>query len=113
MKSILFVIAADPRTSGRAAEAVRMAAGLSAWKKIEVSLYLCDAAVLMLQPATERLIDEENFARYFPILQENGRPIYIQETNPLLTGPGVVPSETVSAARLAALAAEHHHVLRF
>ena len=43
---LLLIVTTDPRISPRPAEAVRIAAGVGAWQKIDVTLYLRDAAVL-------------------------------------------------------------------
>ena len=53
--SILFVIDADPRTSGRPAEAIRIAAGVAVWRKVNVSVYLRKAAALILVRRPRRL----------------------------------------------------------
>jgi hypothetical protein len=65
----LFVITSDPRTSHRPAEAVRIAAGVGAWKKVAVSLYLHGAAARILDEATGDFVDEEHIARYLPMLE--------------------------------------------
>jgi hypothetical protein len=111
----LFVIAEDPRRSGRPAEALRVAAGLSVWKKVDVAVYLRGAAAQLLDAAAEGFVDEENFARYWPILAENGAPIYAQSGAPGLPPRGLaaVPFEEISDAQWAALAAARDCVLRF
>ena len=60
----LFVIDTDPRSSGRPAEAVRIAAGVGVWKRIDVAVYLRDAAILILGENTDELVDQDNFTRY-------------------------------------------------
>jgi sulfur relay (sulfurtransferase) DsrF/TusC family protein len=111
----LFVIDADPRASGRPAEAVRIAAGVGVWKKIEVALYLRAAAVLILGEDTCELVDQENYTRYLPILGEFGRPIFVQEGAPALSrlGQSLLPIQQISDAVLARLAAESSCVIRF
>ena len=113
--SALFVIDADPRTSGRPAEAVRIAAGVGVWKRIDVAVYLRDAAVLILGENTEDLVDQDNYARYLPLLGELGRPIYIQQGASCLgqLGQAVLSYQEISDSRLAPLAAERSQVLRF
>ncbi|MGA2750995.1 MAG: hypothetical protein ABSG59_19680 [Verrucomicrobiota bacterium] len=113
--SALFVIAADPRRSGRVAEAVRIAAGLGAWKKVDVAVYLREAAVLALGENTDDLVDEENYARYLPVLGQAVARIYVQQGAPLLPrlGQATLPLEEISDARLAELAAARNYVLRF
>jgi len=64
----LFVIASDPRTSHRPAEAVRIAAGVAAWKKVDVSLYLHGDAARILDESAGDFVDEEHIERYLPML---------------------------------------------
>jgi hypothetical protein len=44
MKKTLLIISSDPRTSPRPAEALRVAAGLSAWGRLTVSILLVGEA---------------------------------------------------------------------
>ncbi len=113
--SALFVIDSDPRKSARPAEAVRIAAGVAVWKKIDVTVYLRDAAILVLGEDTDELVDHENFARYLPVLGESGRPIYVQEGSPWLgrLGQSALPFEEISDGGLAQLALERSQVIRF
>jgi hypothetical protein len=64
----LFVIASDPRTSHRPAEAVRIAAGVAAWKKVDASLYLHGEAARLLDEAPGDFMDEEHIERYLPMI---------------------------------------------
>jgi hypothetical protein len=113
--SILFIITTDPRRSPRPAEAIRIAAGVGTWKKAEVSVYLRDAAVLALSEFADEFVDEENYTRYFPIIGEFGRPIYVQRGAPLLReiGEPALPFEDISDVELANLAARHTYSARF
>lgn len=74
----LFVIASDPRKSHRPAEAIRIAAGVGAWKKAEVSVYLWGEGKHILDDAAGDFVDEEHFTRYLPMLQEEGK-IYVHK----------------------------------
>jgi len=111
----LFIIDTDPRSSGRPAEAVRIAAGIGVWKKIDVAVYLRAAAIPILAEDTDDLVDGENFASYWPILGESGRPIYVQKDAKSLSeiGQSAVPFQEISDAELARLAAARSCVLRF
>ena len=113
--SILFIITSDPRTSPRPAEAIRIAAGVGTWKKVDVSVYLRDAAVLALSEFADEFVDEENYTRYFPIIGEFGRPIYVQREAPLLAelGEATLPFQEVSDVELAALVAQQSYTARF
>ena len=113
--SALFVITTDPRISGRPAEAVRIAAGVGVWKKVEVALYLRGAAALLLGEDTADLIDEENYTRYLPVLAESGHPVYVQKGAPELArlGHASLPFAEITDAQLAELAASRNCLLRF
>lgn len=80
MKRMLVVISTDPRTSPRPAEAIRIAAGVGAWKKAEVSLLLRGPAGYCLAEEVDDFKDEDNFTRYLPIIAEWKRPIYVEST---------------------------------
>jgi sulfur relay (sulfurtransferase) DsrF/TusC family protein len=98
-RRLLFIIDSDPQSSHRPAEAVRIAAGIAAWKQVEVSLYFRGAASLALTDEAESLIDGDNFTRYLPILRE--------------AGARVLSGEEMSDEALAAWAAEQTSVARF
>lgn len=65
----LFVIASDPHTSPRPAEAVRIAAGVVTWKKVDVSLYLHGPAKRLMDGAVGDFVDEEHIERYLPMIE--------------------------------------------
>src|SRR5438093_7329231 len=111
---VLFTVTSDPRTSPRPAEAVRIAAGVGAWQKVEVTLYLRDPAVLALGESAEELVDGENFTRYLPLVTEGRRPVYVQRDAPSLAelGETAIRCERIGDAQLAQLAARSHYVLR-
>lgn len=111
----LVIVSSDPRTSPRPAEAIRIAAGVGAWKKVTVTLVLCEAAVLSLREFPDELIDEDNFVRYLPIIGEWGRPVLVETGAPLLADLGETPVkyERITLPQLARLAAESDCVLRF
>lgn len=77
--SVLFVVTGDPRSSHRPAEAIRIAAGIAAWKQADVTVYLHDAAVLALSEWTEELMDGDFFENYLPILGQNGAGVFVQK----------------------------------
>src|ERR1043165_1204955 len=82
--SALFIITGDPRTSAKPAEGIRIAAGVGTWKKADITVYLHGPAVLALSEYVDEFIDEDNYSRYFPIVAEFGRPIYVQRGAELL-----------------------------
>jgi sulfur relay (sulfurtransferase) DsrF/TusC family protein len=112
---VLFIIRGDPRTSPRPAEAIRIAAGVGTWKKVDISVYLRGAAVLALSEYADEFIDEDNYTRYFPIIGEWGRPIYAQRGAPLLgeIGDSALKFEEISDEELAGLAAHSDYVVNF
>jgi hypothetical protein len=76
----LVLIETDPRTSARPAEGIRIAAGIGAWKKTDVTLLLRGPAGYSLQEYADELVDEDNFTHYLPLVAEGPRPIYIEES---------------------------------
>jgi hypothetical protein len=104
----LIIVTSDPRTSPRPAEAIRIAAGVGAWKRAEVLLYLREAAILALSEFVDELVDEDHFHRYLPIVGEWERPVYVQRGHPLRTQLGTSPVrfEEIGDDELATLAAQ-------
>ena len=111
----LVIITGDPRRSAKPAEAVRIAAGVGTWKKADIAVYLRGPAVLALSEYVDEFIDEDNYSRYFPIVGEFGRPIYVQRGAALLgeIGESLLKFEEIDDAQLAKLAADSQYVLRF
>lgn len=113
--NVLFIVSGDPRTSPRPAEAIRIAAGVGAWKKANIKVYLRDAAVLALSEFADEFVDEDNYTRYLPIVKDFGQPIFVQQNAPELQelGEPVLPFKEISDSDLAGLAAESNYVIRF
>ena len=115
MKKVLIIVTNDPRQSARPAEAIRVAAGVGAWNRVETTLYLRGAAALALGEFTDELVDEDHFQRYLPLVRDWKRPVLVQQgaadSYPL--GETAIPFAEVSDAELARLAALHDMVLRF
>jgi len=111
---LLIVVSADPRTSGRLAEAVRLAAGISAWQKVTVTLYIGGAAVTGLLPGEGRFVDEDNIIEFLPALAEHHQEVYVEAGHPLLATRGTeIPFPPLDVAGLAQLAARHDYVMHF
>ena len=112
---VLFLITSDPRTSPRPAEAVRIAAGVSAWRKVTVTVYLRGAAVLALSEFPDDLADGENFTRYLPLVEESGGMICVQRGAPLLNDLGHRSDSFRETGddELAALVMQNDCVVRF
>jgi hypothetical protein len=112
---VLFVVRSDPRTSGRPAEAIRMAAGIGAWKKADVRVYLHGPAIRALGEWVDDLVDEDNYTRYLPILREWGKPVLVEAGAEELAdlGEASVPFHPTGVADLARLCAAAASVIRF
>jgi len=112
---VLLIIEGDPRTSGKPAEAIRIAAGVGTWKKTDITVYLRGPGVLALSEFADEFVDEDNYTRYFPIVADFGRPIYVQMDAPLLEDIGESPLkfEEIDTTQLADLCARSKYVLRF
>ena len=114
-RSVLFVISGDPRVDPRPAEALRIAAGVGAWGKVDITVYLRGAAVLALSDVTDEFVDEEIYRRHLPALAESGRPFYVQRGAPFLAEPAKPGTrlEEISDSQLAKLAAQCDAVAHF
>jgi sulfur relay (sulfurtransferase) DsrF/TusC family protein len=112
---VLFIIEGDPRSSAKPAEAIRIAAGVGTWKKTDITVYLRGDGVLALSEYADEFVDEDNYTRYFPIVADFGRPIYVQKNAPLLKEIGDSPMtfEEIDDAQLAGICAKSKYVLRF
>jgi hypothetical protein len=112
---LLLIVDSDPRNSPRPAEAVRIAAGVGAWERLRVILYLHGPAVALLDPESDQFPDGDNYARYLPLVRETDQALRVQAGASL--PPGVSePGEGFSlldAAELARLTAESTWVIRF
>jgi hypothetical protein len=75
-KSLLVLIGADPHESDRAAEAIRVAAGIGAWKKVRVNVCLHGPAVACVTEPPENLESGELIAEHLPSILEHGGQIY-------------------------------------
>ncbi|MCP5521084.1 MAG: hypothetical protein H7A46_06005 [Verrucomicrobiales bacterium] len=112
---VLVIVASDPRESARPAEAIRIAAGVGAWRRAEMNLYLRGPAVRSLTEFADELVDEDNFTRYLPMLAEWERPILVQQNAKPLgdLGEAVLKYREIDDAELAVVAGEHDIILRF
>jgi sulfur relay (sulfurtransferase) DsrF/TusC family protein len=114
MKALaLFVITSDPRTSARPVEAIRIAVGVAAWKRVEVAVYLHGSAVLTAAEEVDDLVDADNLLRYTPLLRDLGRPVYIDPKSECRVTNTALVIEALDSSALARLAASSSYVLRF
>ncbi len=113
--SVLIVIASDPRTSPRAAEAVRIAAGISVWGRLDVQVCLQGAAVQMLGEFPDDLMDGDQVTQCLPMLARHNCSLYVgRDAVPTLpTARAEIPFQEIDASQLGALAAQCRCLLRF
>src|SRR3954453_16970992 len=83
-KSLLVAVTCDPRSSHRPAEAIRLAAGVAAWRKVDVRLYFAGPAVLALNSDSDDFVDEESYTRYLPLCIESGCSLFIESGSSFL-----------------------------
>jgi sulfur relay (sulfurtransferase) DsrF/TusC family protein len=112
---ILFILTGDPRSSAKPAEAIRIAAGVGTWKKVEILVYLHGPAVLALSEYVDEMIDEDNYTRYFPIVGEWENPVFVEKDQPLLQelGEATLKFKEIDSDELAGLAAQCRSVVTF
>ena len=111
----LVIIETDPRASTRPAEAIRIAAGIGAWKKTDVTLLLRGpVAGYSLQEYADELVDEDNFTRYLPLVAELPRPIYVEDSFTDLKALETSPwkFEVIPAAKTAELVCANDYLIR-
>jgi hypothetical protein len=110
----LFLVTSDPRTSGRPAEAVRIAAGVAAWEKVEVNIYFYSAAVLALGEFPDELIDGDIYGQYLPVLAHSGGKLFAQDSAALTASEKTIAGvQVLNDSELADLTATSQYVLRF
>lgn len=107
-KNVLIVVTSDPRENGRAAEAVRIAAGVGGWEKVAVKVCLCGEAGRILDGMPDDFVNGEVFEAYLPLLLE-GEP----RVSVLADGDVQKVVPTISINDLAVLGREADSLLRF
>ena len=110
----LVMIETDPRTSARPAEGIRIAAGIGAWKKTDVTLLLRGPAGYSLQEYADELKDEDNFTRYLPLVAESDQPILVEDsfTDLQALEGSAFRYEIFPRAKTAELVAQHDYLIR-
>lgn len=112
VKNVLLVVTADPRTSGRTAEAIRIAAGIGGWEKVSVKLCLCGDARRVLAETIDDLVNGDVCESYLPLLLETEKKVHILAAESELGT--LCPNVTVvTVSQLAAMGREADSVLRF
>ena len=77
-RSVLVLISADPRASGRAFEAMRIGIGIVAGEN-EVTFVLTGAAVHLLDTDTDDLVDGDDIAKFRAALKDLGIPFHVEK----------------------------------
>ncbi|HEY1169799.1 MAG TPA: hypothetical protein VGH19_00390 [Verrucomicrobiae bacterium] len=80
-KKVLIVVTSDPRANGKAAEAVRIAAGVGSWEKVAVIVCFCGEARRVIADEPDDLINGEVISSYLPLLQENPEAVRVLVEN--------------------------------
>ena len=113
MVETLFIVTDDPRRSHRPAEAIRIAAGVGAWKKVATHLYFRGAAILCLSEFPDDLVLGSNIERYLPTAAEGANVLVQEGTELALVIRSSVKFVPINDARLASIAARMKYVLHF
>jgi hypothetical protein len=112
-KTLLIVVSSDPRTSHRPAEAIRLAAGLAAWRRVDVTLFLTGPAVLAVNPDVDDFVDEESYRRYLPMFLESSRPVLVEAESTMGSAEPAVNCRVVSRREFAAETSRATYLMRF
>lgn len=78
--SIIVLIRADPRQSGRAVEALRIALGLGTGDN-PLTVILLDNAPLLLAEDTDDVVDVEILEKHLPVFKELKMPFVLQHNS--------------------------------
>jgi hypothetical protein len=114
MRTLLIRIVSDPKDSPRPAEAVRIAAGVGAWRKVQVHLVFEGASVRALDEFADELTSGDLFTQYLPAIPDHGGRIIVERGNQFLDSvQPTVPFERLSAEQINDFAERMDHVMRF
>ena len=111
---VLVLISADPKTTHRANEALRIALGILAGEN-DVTIVLRDKAIALLDEDTDDLVDGDDIAKHVATLGKLGQAFHVEEPthrddNRDRTRHNVIP---VSPEELAELMARSDRFLIF
>ena len=110
-KSLLVVVASDPRASHRPAEAIRLAAGVAAWRNVAVTLFFTGAGGAAVSGDCDDFVDEESYTRYLPMFVESGGRVYVESTT--VASNSELPHEKLPRQQFAALPSKMTYLFRF
>lgn len=111
--ALIVIIAVDPRANPRAAEAVRVAAGLAALGELRVQVCFCGAGALILSRSVSSFVDGEVIETSLPVLAKYAAKIWAQSDDSFLEGERQTNYERLSADEWAAIAAYAGYMIRF
>ncbi|MCS1410277.1 MAG: hypothetical protein M2R45_03469 [Verrucomicrobia subdivision 3 bacterium] len=110
---MLVIITADPRTSHRPAEAIRVAAGLAALGELEIEVCFCQTAAPMLTQPAVAFIDSNVIEQYLPLLAKHAKTIWAESSEPYLKGVKQLDHQHISPNELTQLTSRQSQVIRF
>jgi hypothetical protein len=114
VRNLLIEIVSDPAASPRPAEAVRIAAGVGAWGKVQVHLYFKGPAVRALDEFAEELTNGELFRQYLSVIPNHGGRLIVDQANPRLASLNpAVPFEALTSDQILQMESQMDHVMRF
>lgn len=113
VRRLLIIVQSDPRTSGRPAEAVRLAAGVSAWEKVRVSLYLAGESTRLLVSDGSPIVDGDGLEEHLEMLRDRDHRLYVERGNPHLGRDADAFALPTTTGQLADLVADHDYTVRF
>ena len=111
--NMLIVVSADPRANHRAAEAVRVAAGLAALGELRVGVCFCGAGALILSRPASAFADGEVIETSLSVLAKYAAKIWAQTDDSFLEGEKQTNYERIVANELDAIAAYAGYVIHF
>jgi hypothetical protein len=113
-RRVLLIVTRDPRTSGRVAEAIRFTAGVSAWQKVDVTLYFGGDAVQGFLAGENWFVDEDNIVDFLPLIAEHKQELYVERDHPIVAANrDLIPYPELDSNQLASLCAAQDCIIRF
>lgn len=77
LKKAIVIVTADPCVNGRAAEAIRIAAGTGGWDKVQVTVCLVGKAQKVLAETVDDLEGGDIIESYLPIIAEEKNRLFL------------------------------------
>jgi hypothetical protein len=88
---------------------------MAVWKKVQLTLYLRDAAVLLMREDPGTLVDGSGVEHAWTLIKDSRVVVYAQKGAPFLqeVSPRQIPIELITDEELAQITARQSYVLRF